>query len=440
MYDCKNYTDLHIAYFIVMGKTRKKVNASIISWSLYDLANNSFAVIVVTVIFPLYFTSIIVSSHLRSTNFGDLLWGISNAASMLISSVFAPVLGAIADRIRKKRIFLILLSCLCILFAGLLFFTKESMIVISMIIFILANIFYQTSTMFHNAFLPEISQRQKRGRISGIGFSMGYLGGLLMLALVYPFARGGFSDANLLNIRFTFIASSLFFIIFAFPSFIFLKDKKEKTFPFHESHLLFGFKKIISTLKSMKKDKNLLLFLISFFLYSNAFSILAIYISIYAKESLGFSLAEIVILFILGSIPTIIGSLFFGWLADKIGSKNVITITLLIWIVIIFLITLTDIRQFFYLSYLLAAMATGSTLVASRSLMSLLVPKLQEAELFGFYAIGGKFSSILGPMVFALISYITKDQRLALLSTMVFLISGITLIQFVKVIKKNSNH
>ncbi len=422
-----------------MRDIRKILNASIVSWSLYDLANNSFAVIVITVVFPVYFTSVIVDSGIYGPHFGDLMWGIANAISMLISSVFAPVLGAIADRLRIKRLFLILLSCLCILFAGLLFFTKGSMIVVSMVIFIFANIFYQTSTMFHNAFLPEIIQRSKRGRISGLGFSMGYLGGLLMLALVYPLVRGGTSDPNLFHIRLTFIACSAFFIIFAFPSFLFLKDRKEKTDRLDGSHLLFGFRKILGTLKNIKRDKNITLFLLSFFLYSNAFSILAIYISIYARQSLGFSLAEIVLLFILGSIPAVLGSLFFGWLSDKIGSKNVITLTLFIWIAIIILITLTDIRQFFYISYLLAAMATGSTLVASRSLMSLLVPKLQEAELFGFYAIGGKFSAILGPMVFALISYILKDQRLALLSTLIFLISGVTLIQFVKVKNKKSS-
>ncbi|GAI00095.1 unnamed protein product, partial [marine sediment metagenome] len=138
-------------------------------------------------------------------------------------------------------------------------------------------------------------------------------------------------------------------------------------------------------------------------------------------------------LFILGHIPTIISSFFFGWLTDKIGPKVTITITLIMWIIIILLVTAFNIRTVFYICWILAAMSTGSTLIASRSLMTFLIPRDSEAEFFGFYSISGKVSSIIGPVAFGVISFITKNQKIALLSTLFFLISGLVILQFVKV-------
>jgi UMF1 family MFS transporter len=156
-------------------------------------------------------------------------------------------------------------------------------------------------------------------------------------------------------------------------------------------------------------------------------------VAIYAKNTLNFGLLEITTLFILGHIPTIISSIFFGWLTDRIGPKITISITLALWILIILTVTLFDIKAVFYTGYILAAICTGSTLIASRSLMTFLIPMDSEAEFFGFYAISGKMSAIIGPIAFGVISYFTKSQKIALLSTLFFLISGFIIIQFIKV-------
>jgi UMF1 family MFS transporter len=134
----------------------------------------------------------------------------------------------------------------------------------------------------------------------------------------------------------------------------------------------------------------------------------------------------------LGHIPTIISSIFFGWLTDRIGPKKTISITLIMWVLIIIMVTSFNIRPVFYIGWILAAITTGSTLIASRSLMSMLIPIDQEAEFFGFYSISGKVSSIIGPVVFGVVSFITKSQRIALLSILFFLISGFIVLQRVK--------
>ena len=407
----------------------------VISWALYDLANTSFAVVIITIIFPVYFTSIIISPEIYSQNFGDLMWGIASGVSMIIVSFLAPIFGAIADTSRSKNKFLTFLTLACIFFSFLLFFLKEGMVALAVILFIICNVFYQTSMEFYNSFLPQLSSKKNTGIISGFGFSAGYLGGLLILILIYPFVRGGLEPSNLSNIRITFLITCIFFLIFSLPSFILLKDSPAiKTVKISTSYISYGFKKLANTLKNIKKHMNLTKFLISYFLFCNAFSVLALYAAIYAKNTLKLELLQITILFILGHIPTIISSFFFGWLTDKIGPKVTITITLIMWIIIILLITaFINIRTVFYICWILAAISTGSTLIASRSLMTFLIPRDSEAEFFGFYSISGKVSAIIGPTAFGVISFITKSQRIALLSTLFFLIGGLVVLQFVKV-------
>jgi len=405
----------------------------VLSWALYDMANTSFAIIIITITFPIYFTNIIVSPS-YPPNTGDLLWGISSGISMLLASICAPVFGAIADSSRGKNRFLTILTITSIFFCTLLFFLNQGMIIQAVIFFVLANFFYQTSMMFYNSFLPQLSTKGNTGLISGFGFSLGYLGGLITLILILPLVKGGLAEQNLLNIKLTFLIASGFFLIFSIPSFIFLKDLPfSKPVTIKTSYIKYGFRKLSKTIRNIRRYKNLYRFLISYFLFSNAFSVLALFISIYARNTLNLSLLEIATLFILGHIPTIIGSLFFGWLTDKIGAKNTINLTLSIWVIIIILIvTLVTSKVVFYLAWILAAIITGSTLIASRSLMSFLVPVDSEAEFFGLYAISGKFSAILGPIVFGIISFFTKSQKLALLSTLLFLIGGLVVLQFVE--------
>ncbi|MEA2015106.1 MAG: MFS transporter [Actinomycetota bacterium] len=153
----------------------------VISWALYDLANTSFAVIIITIVFPVYFTSIIASPEIYPPNFGDLMWGIASGTSMIITALLAPLFGAIADTSRSKNKFLISLTLACILFSFLLFFLDKGMVALAVIIFIISNVFYQTSMIFYNSFLPQLSTKRTIGLMSGFGFSVSYLGGLIIL-------------------------------------------------------------------------------------------------------------------------------------------------------------------------------------------------------------------------------------------------------------------
>lgn len=430
----------------VFQNIKPLIKRPVVSWALYDLANTAYAIVIITVIFPVFFTNIIAPDDIYGKNFGVMMWGISNGISMLLASLAAPVFGAIADTLRTKNRFLTVLTVLCIIFCLMFYFTGRGSLAVAMIIFIVSNFFYQTSMMFYNSFLPELSGRNNVGLISGFGFSLGYLGGLIMLAIIFPFLKNGLEDENLFFIRLTFIITAIFFLVFSIPSFLFLRDKKDVSKPFqlkdysgrNISYLKGGFLKLYKTFKRIKNNKNLIKFLSAYFLFSNAFSILAVYAAIYGRNILKLSLQEIVLLFILGHFPVIISSFFFGALVDKFGSKKVIISTLVLWCIVIVLITASDLKIVFYIAFIIASIITGSALIASRSLMSFLTPYEREAEYFSFYAIGGKFSSILGPVVFALVAYFTKNEKIALLSTLIFLIGGLIVFCNVSVPEKRS--
>jgi len=426
-----------------LKNVRVLLKLPVISWAMYDFANTSFAIVIITVVFPVFFTNVITPENLYSKNFGDLMWGVASGASMLIAAFFAPIFGAIADTSKSKKKFLTVLTCICIMFVFFLYFTRPGTLLLAMFIFIVANIFYQISMMFYNSFLPELSNKNNVGFISGFGFALGYMGGLFALLMIYPFLGRGLESENLPNLKLTFILTAIYFLIFSAPSFLFLKDKPsvpdEKLSSRRKSYIKLGFQRLSGTFKKMKENKSLVRFLVAFFLFSNAFSILAAYAAIYGRNTLNLSLKEIAFLFILGNFPTIISSIFFGWLVDKIGAKTVIILTLLLWSVVIILISVVNLKIIFYIVYVLASVITGSTLIASRSLMSFLTPFGREAEYFSFYSIGGKFSGILGPVVFGLISYFTKNEKYALLSTLIFLLAGLAVIITVRVPRERTN-
>ncbi|MBC8389966.1 MAG: MFS transporter, partial [Actinobacteria bacterium] len=197
----------------------------IISWAMYDFANTSFAVVIMTVVFPVYFTNVIVSGSGYGLNFGDLMWGICSGATMLLAALIAPIFGAVADTSRSKNKFLIILTCFSVFFCFLLYFLGSGMIATAMILFIASNFFYQTSMMFYNSFLPELSNKDNTGTVSGFGFALGYLGGLITLLIIFPLIRGGLEAQNLTGLRLTFVITAVFFLVFSIPSFLFLKDK-----------------------------------------------------------------------------------------------------------------------------------------------------------------------------------------------------------------------
>jgi len=389
-------------------------------WTLFDFANTSFSIVVVTFLFAVYFKNTIANGE----PIGDFYWSLGTSISMIITALISPVLGAIADYSAGKKRFLLFFTALCIAATSSLFFTGPGNIFFALILFIIANIGFEAGLVFYDAFLPEITVPKNYGRVSGYGFGMGYLGSLATLGIIFPFIQSGM-------IKETFPVAALFFLIFAFPFFLFIKDSR-KSREHSEPYYVIGITRVWATISNLKNYRNLATFLLAYFFYIEGVNTVIFFSGIYASTTLGFTETELLIFFVTVQTTAILGSVVFGILADSIGQKRTIMITLFMWIVTVVLAFFIYDKTGFYIVGLIAGAAMGSSQSTSRSLMTKLTPEEKKTEFFGFYSFFGKSSAVIGPLVFGLVSYLTGDQRTAILTVGIFFIIGMIILTKVK--------
>lgn len=389
-------------------------------WALFDFANTSFSITIVTFVYAVYFRETVSSNQ----PIGDFYWSLGTGISMLIVAIISPFLGAIADHSAGKKRFLLIFTLICIFSSSALFFVKEGEIFIGLFFLILANIGFEAGLVFYDAFLPEITEEKNYGRTSGYGFAMGYLGSFASLLLIYPLLTN-----NL--IKYSFPLSALFFLVFSLPLFLYLPDSKKKLLR-TKSYLAIGWERIKFTISHIRRYKNLALFLLAFFFYIEGVNTAIYFSGIYAKTTLSFDFRELTIFFIVAQTTAVIGSVILGIIADSIGQKKTILITLVIWFFVIFSSSITSSKIAFFFVGSIAGLGMGSTQSVSRSLMSKLTPFDKKTEFFGFYSFFGKSSAILGPLVFGFVSWQTGNQRIAILSMGIFFLVGLILLQRVK--------
>ena len=389
-------------------------------WTLFDFANTSFSIVVVTFLYAVYFKKTIAGGE----PIGDLYWSIGTSVAMIITAIISPVLGAIADHSAGKKRFLLFFTALCIIATASLYFVGPGEIFWGIFVFVLANIGFEAGLVFYDAFLPEITSPKNYGRVSGYGFGMGYLGSLATLAIVYPFIESSL-------IRETFPVAALFFLIFSVPLFLYLKDTRRKV-ERTKSFAAIGFERVWTTLTNLKHYKNLAIFLLAFFFYIEGVNTVIFFSGNYASTTLGFTEMELLVFFLTVQTTAIVGSIVLGILADKIGQKKIIIISLFMWLLTITIAYFVHDKSGFYVVGLIAGAAMGSCQSASRSLMSKLTPPEQKTEFFGFYSFFGKSSAVIGPLVFGLVSFLSGDQRIAIISIAFFFIIGLLILTKVK--------
>ncbi|HEY4613099.1 MAG TPA: MFS transporter [Bacteroidota bacterium] len=399
----------------------------IVAWTLFDFANTAFYVLILTVGYPLYFKKVVSADSLQ----GDALWGIAFSISMFIVALLSPVLGAVADYGAGKKRFLGIFTAVCLAATAGLFFVHESMILWGIILLVFANIGFEAGLVFYDAFLPEITTERSYGRVSGYGFAVGYVGSLVTLFAALPLYAGGFEPANLLNVRLSFVMAAVFFFVFAIPLFVFVPDR-QRFAPLKLNFAKIGFERLRNTAQQFPAYRNVAKFLLSYFIYIDAINTIIVFSSIFADETLHLTTMEIIYFFIIVQTSAIVGSIAFGLLADKLGHKQTLTFSLLIWVVIVVIAYFTADKTTFFIVGVLAGIALGSSQSSSRSLMSTLVPPEKKTEFFGFYSFFGKASAILGPALFGILSS-NFNQRIAILAIGGLLVVGLVLLQRVEV-------
>jgi len=397
---------------------------NILAWAMFDFANTPYVVLVATVGFSTYFKDVVA----HGARAGDFLWGVTGSISMIIVALSAPYMGAYADGAGAKRRLLLIYTAVAVVATALLGTVREGMIIWGLLLFGIANIGFQGGQAFYNAFLPEVAREKDLGVASGLGSSLGYIGALISLLAALPFFWNGFEEANLGNVRLLFVAVAVFFAVFSIPTFAVLRDAPRPVMA-KVARAPGTLRRLREDLTHLRRNRAPFRFLVSYLLYMDAITTLMTFVGIYASDTLGLTLPRILSLFLISQFTAIPGSLALGRVSDRYGPKPTITGVLVLWVVILAIGVQAHGYATLVVMALLAGVATGAIFTVSRSMMALLAPKDRQGEFFGFYAVAGRISAIIGPVLFGTISSLSGNQRWALGSLIILMGAGLIVLR-----------
>lgn len=416
-------------------------------WGLYDFANSPFATTILAVIFNRYFAEIIARGDAgvpvslfgwQVTLPGVTFFTYTVAAGMLIVAAISPVLGAIADYSGSKKKFLAFFCYLGAIFTGLLYFVHAGEYWKGAFVFLVAQVGFAAANVFYNAFLPEISTSRNIGWISGFGFTLGYLGGTLLLAInlvmLRPPAWLGISSP--FTPQDCFLSVGIWWAVFAIPTFLWLKERPpiphgRET----RSYLVVGFSRLAETFRRIRNYSELSKFLLAFLIYNDGIQTVIIVAAIFVDVALGMSDTEVVTLFLVIQATAFVGAILLGAISDRLGNKRTVTLTLVLWSAVAvwgyFLGFTGNVNAEVWGLGMVVGLILGGSQSASRALQGQFTPAQNSAEFFAFYGIAGKFSAVLGPLTYGSIYALTQDIRKAILSLLAFFLAGLILLIWV---------
>jgi UMF1 family MFS transporter len=411
-----------------LGQTHSR--RATVGWCLFDFANSSYTTLIITVAFAVYFRQVVVNA---TDNRADQLWGIANFIAMLAVAVASPLLGALADFSGRKKFFLVATTLLSVAATAMLYWVGPGDIGAAMTLFVLGTFGFEAGYVFYNAFLPDVSTPQTVGRVSGWGWAVGYAGGLLCLLAARPLVEqplkdslGRINAAGVVAYQGSYLLVAAFYFVFALPAFFWLRETAPQgRLQGWKEYATIGFRRAGDTLSHLHQYRETAKYILASLLFTDGITTVVSFAGIYATTTMGFSNQELVLLFLVLNIVALPGSLAAGYLADWIGPKRTIVLTLILWMGVVVTGCLATTKTMFWIMSFGAAIGMGGTQAVGRSFMAQVSPPARQSEFFGFYSLSGKFASMFGPLVFGSISRWSGSQRLAVLSLLPFFVAGL---------------
>ena len=401
------------------------------NFALYDFANSAFTTIIITFIFATYFAKQIAPNPIL----GQSYWGWAIGITGLLVALIGPLIGSFADKKNCTEFFIKLFTIICIILTSFLWFAKpsEKYLLYTLLVVASANFFYELSLIFYNSILKRISNSNNLGKSSGFSFALGYIGGILILIIcikvfidneVLPF---GLSKENSENIRATSIVVALWYLIFSIP-FLFSLKKKIKN-------------KIERSSNNIKKIKNLFWdkglnnlgkFLLARMLYADGLNAIIVMGGIFAVGVFNLEIKDLLVLSVLMNITAFIGAIIGGYANDKFSSKSVIIFSLLGLIFSSAIILFIKTKIFFLIFASINGFFIGPIQSASRVFITKSIDENNQASGFGLFALSGKLTSFIGPLLVSPLTYISNSQRIGFSSAIILLLIGLLILLKVK--------
>jgi UMF1 family MFS transporter len=407
----------HMSQAVSQAPVRKR---EIFGWCCFDFANSAYVTIIVTVIYFPYFTKVVASGSPSAAAW----WGITLAIAQLAVLLVSPLIGAMADIRANKKTLLGGTAALCSLATISLYFVGAGEIGLALGLVGLATAAFYLSENICAGFLPEISTPENAGRISGYGWSFGYFGGLLCLVIALAIIKSGEGGER---VPWTFAMTGVFFAVAALPTLILLKERaRPRPLPEGVSLLAASWGENLRSLRALKEHRVLALFFLSMFFATAGLTAVVAFASGFAEKEIGFSIEEIIKLFVVLQLSGVAGASGFGYLQDKTSPKVALVLALALWIIVCVGAYLcpAGAKGAFYGVGIGAGIAMGAFQSGGRAVVALFTPEGKSGEYFGFWGFFSKLAGVVGQPVFGILAA-WLGYRTAILANAGFFLAGL---------------
>jgi len=401
-------------------------------WAMYDWANSAFATVVMAGFFPVFFKDY-WNAGLDPVD-STFRLGVANSLASLLIVLLAPLLGAVADRLARRKAMLLAFALLGSLMTAGLYLAGQGEWQLAMFLYVFAMIGFSGSNIFYDSLLPFVSHDRDMDRTSALGFSLGYLGGGLLLSLnvgmvLHPEWFGLADPAS--AVRASFLVVAAWWLLFSIPLFLLVEEPGGDGSALSVQVLLAGFQRIWRTLHEVRQLQNIWLFLVAYWLYIDGVDTI-VRMAVDYGLSLGFNQNDLILALLLTQFTGFPSALLFGRLGSRFGAKAGIFAGLLIYVLVtVWASVMTTAAEFYYLAVLIG-LAQGGVQALSRSLYARMIPPERSAEFFGFYNMMGKFAAIIGPVLMGWVGVLSGNPRTGILSLLVLFTAGAVLLVKVK--------
>ncbi len=393
---------------------------------MYDFANSGYTTVVITAVFNAYFVAQVAGGAPWAT----FAWTAALAASYALIVLTAPVIGAYADTHAAKKRLLFITTVGCVLFTAGLATVGHGDLALGIALVALSNFFFGTGENLIAAFLPEIARGEALGRVSGWGWSLGYLGGLVTLAacLAYVTHAQGQGATAVEFVPVTMLITAGIFALASLPTFLFLRERAVPAAG-GAGLLRNAFARVGQTLRHARRYADLWRFLLCLVFYQAGIQTVVALAAVYAQEAMGFTTRDTLTLILVVNITAAAGAVAFGHVQDRIGHVRTLAVTLIGWILTVSLAWAAEGPLLFWIAANLVGICLGSSQSAGRALVGYLSPPTRTAEFFGLWGFAVKLSAILGPLTYGAVTWITQgNHRVAILVTGLFFVIGLAIL------------
>ncbi|MFN2218069.1 MAG: MFS transporter [Anaerolineae bacterium] len=401
---------------------RKIIN----SWAMYDWANSAFATTIMAAMFPPFYRSLAIAAGVTEAG-ATAAWAYTASIYQIIVALLAPVLGAISDHTGGKKWYLAFFAGLGVVGTGLFVVLGDDSYIMGSILYIVGAVGFSGANVFYESLLPHIAKKGDIDQVSTRGYALGYLGGGILLVLNmlwYMWPDLFFMPGEGFALRAAFFSVAVWWALFSIPLFRNVPEPPVvRTMDKAVNVVSAGFGRLAHTLRKMTNYKQLLLFLVAFWIYNNGIGTIITMATAYGDE-IGIELSDMVIALIITQFVGIPFSFAFGSLAKRLTAKRSILLALIVYTLISIAGYFMQNEIHFYILAFMVGTVQGGSQALSRSLYGAMVPKSQTAEFFGFYSTSSKIAGVLGPLLFGVVSTLAGESRLSIISLIIFFLVG----------------